>query len=208
MYLLASTADAYLSPSLEHITVSSGISESLAGVTLLAFGNGAPDVLTSIAAASTATKKPDAIGSVSIICGGTFFITCIVVTAASSFANLNANKPGAPKDRRIKITPRYILRDIAFLFITVSYLLSVFIFLHEFSIFTSLGLLIIYGVYIILVVQQSGKAEQDDSDEVSKADMFHQMVSIRRKKGQFEYDDFEDIAKEMERQDRESEKRL
>ena len=50
MYLLASTADLYLSPALERITLRLGLSESLAGVTLLAFGNGAPDVFTSIAA--------------------------------------------------------------------------------------------------------------------------------------------------------------
>jgi solute carrier family 24 (sodium/potassium/calcium exchanger), member 6 len=172
MYLLASTADAYLSPSLEHLTVSLGISESLAGVTLLAFGNGAPDVLTGIAAAVGDDDDPSAINTVCVICGGTFFITCIVVTAASSFANLNADKLGAPRDRRIKVTPRFILRDIAFLFITVTYLLSVFLFLHKFTIYTALGLLIVYGVYIILVVKQGAKAEQDESKEVTKADMF------------------------------------
>jgi|APSaa5957512535_1039671.scaffolds.fasta_scaffold69552_2 solute carrier family 24 (sodium/potassium/calcium exchanger), member 6 len=51
MYLLSSTADVYLSPCLEFITVRFGCNESLAGVTLLAFGNGAPDVFSSIAAA-------------------------------------------------------------------------------------------------------------------------------------------------------------
>lgn len=151
MYTLASTADAYLSPSLEHITVSTGISESLAGVTLLAFGNGAPDVFTSIVAASSGDQT-DANNSVAIICGGTFFITCIVITAASSFANLNADKPGAPVDRRIKVTPRFFLRDIAFLLLTVTYLLSVFLLLHQFTIYTAVGLLIIYAVYVVLVV--------------------------------------------------------
>ena len=55
MYLLSSTADIYLSPSLEFITERFSCNESLAGVTLLAFGNGAPDVFSSIAAA----KSPD-----------------------------------------------------------------------------------------------------------------------------------------------------
>lgn len=54
MYNLASTADEYLSPALEHIVVRFGISESLAGVTFLAFGNGAPDVFSSIATARSA----------------------------------------------------------------------------------------------------------------------------------------------------------
>jgi Ca2+/Na+ antiporter len=44
MYCLASTADLYLSPALETMTIKFGLSDSLAGVTLLAFRNGAPDV--------------------------------------------------------------------------------------------------------------------------------------------------------------------
>ena len=54
-YILSDTADEYLSPSLERITEITGISESLAGVTLLAFGNGAPDIFASIASASSNT---------------------------------------------------------------------------------------------------------------------------------------------------------
>lgn len=57
MYNLASTADEYLSPSLEYITLRFKISESLAGVTFLAFGNGAPDVFSSIASAASASKN-------------------------------------------------------------------------------------------------------------------------------------------------------
>ena len=51
MYCLASTADDYLSPALEYIVLRFKISESLAGVTFLAFGNGAPDVFSSISSA-------------------------------------------------------------------------------------------------------------------------------------------------------------
>jgi len=57
MYNLGSTADAYLSPALEYMTVKFGISESLAGVTLLAFGNGAPDVFSSISSATASNDK-------------------------------------------------------------------------------------------------------------------------------------------------------
>ena len=52
MYFLASTADLYLSPALEFVTIKFKMSESLAGVTLLAFGNGAPDVFSAVAAAT------------------------------------------------------------------------------------------------------------------------------------------------------------
>ena len=43
MYNLASTADEYLSPSIEFMVIKFKISESLAGVTLMALGSGAPD---------------------------------------------------------------------------------------------------------------------------------------------------------------------
>ena len=55
LYCLATTADEYLSPSLEFMTMKFGFSESLAGVTFLALGNGAPDVFTSIAAIGTSS---------------------------------------------------------------------------------------------------------------------------------------------------------
>ena len=50
MYNLSSTADEYLSPALEFLTLKLGISESLAGVTFLALGNGANDVFAAISA--------------------------------------------------------------------------------------------------------------------------------------------------------------
>ena len=53
MYLLGSTADIYLSPALETISEKLGCSESLAGVTLLALGNGAPDMFAAISAGGT-----------------------------------------------------------------------------------------------------------------------------------------------------------
>lgn len=50
MYILTSSADEYLSPSLEFLTEKLKLSESVAGVTLLALGNGAPDVFQAISA--------------------------------------------------------------------------------------------------------------------------------------------------------------
>lgn len=53
MYLLGSTADEYLVNSLQFISQKLRLSETLAGVTLLALGNGAPDVISSFTAAGT-----------------------------------------------------------------------------------------------------------------------------------------------------------
>ena len=59
MYNLGSTADSYLSPALETISDKFSCSESLAGVTLLAFGNGAPDVFSAIAASGDSSENGD-----------------------------------------------------------------------------------------------------------------------------------------------------
>jgi sodium/potassium/calcium exchanger 6 len=94
MYALSNTADQYLSPCLSTIVSTFKIPESLAGVTLLALGNGAPDVFSTIAAMGG--KDPDGIKAVAIIFGGTFFISCLVVTLTLKASNLNENPTGVP----------------------------------------------------------------------------------------------------------------
>lgn len=74
MYNMSTTADEYLSPALEFITVKFSIPESLAGVTLLAFGNGAPDVFSSIS-----SGDDNAINSMSPLFGSSLFITTVVI---------------------------------------------------------------------------------------------------------------------------------
>ena len=81
MYNLASTADDYLSPSLEHLVNSFGISESLSGVTFLAFGNGAPDVFSAISANAGDPADADADTTLLSLCGllgATVFISSVV----------------------------------------------------------------------------------------------------------------------------------
>jgi sodium/potassium/calcium exchanger 6 len=126
MYTLSSTADIYLSPALETMTTKFGLSDSLAGVTLLAFGNGAPDVFSSISAGgdSNSDGKLDAVKPISIVVGGTFFITSVVVFLSVRASNMNEDPNGAPI-RKIKVTPRYFIRDVVFYMITCIYLLIV-----------------------------------------------------------------------------------
>lgn len=69
-YLLGSIADTYLTPVLSKISKAMKLSETIAGVTLLAFANGAPDIIAGITAADL-DKKGDADG-VFIAAGGLF----------------------------------------------------------------------------------------------------------------------------------------
>lgn len=77
MYMLASTADEYLSPALEAVSDKFACSESIAGVTLLALGNGAPDVFAALSAGGTTEAEVNL--QVSSLFGSVFFIACCVV---------------------------------------------------------------------------------------------------------------------------------
>ena len=175
MYNLASTADIYLSPSLETITTKFGCSDSLAGVTLLAFGNGAPDVFSAIAAANSSNpgQVANATKSVSVIIGGTFFITCVVVVLSTRAST--GDSSGTPP-KQIQVTPRFFIRDVSFFMISCTYLLIILLTQKHFNIYTSVGLLLIYACYVIMVVVQSEKRAVDLDDEQLKANLFNEMI--------------------------------
>lgn len=167
MYNLASTADCYLSPSLEYMTIRFGLSESLAGVTLLAFGNGAPDVFSAIAAASSVSNSSDqdtenALLSISALVGSALFISTVVI-AMSVFAS----KP----DKKIKVTPIYFIRDLIFYIIVMLYLLGIMLIVKEINIYIAVGFLLLYLVYVILVVVQNNNGQpavQEQSNQVNE----------------------------------------
>ena len=154
MFNLASTADGYLSPSLEYITVKFGLSESLAGVTLLALGNGAPDVFSAIAASLSGSggdiggeeSSISEILSISGLVGSAIFISGIVTALAISVA-----KP----EKQIKVTPIFFIRDLIFEIISMLYLLCIMLVVKEINIYVAVGFLLIYTIYVVLVVVQS-----------------------------------------------------
>lgn len=147
MYLLGSTADDYLSNALEFITTSFSIPESLAGVTLLAFGNGAPDVFASMSSASTSKKIGDVsiTSSLATLLGGGFFLTT-VVTGLSLRASEN---------QEIRVTKNFFLREMTFLIAVYVYLIATFFLYGKIDIYISAGFFIIYFVYVAMVIIQS-----------------------------------------------------
>ena len=76
-YLLSVTADEFLSPSLQQISKTFKLSESLAGVTLLAFGGGAPDVFASLSAAGGGDLEGIEMG-IAVLVGSSLFIISVV----------------------------------------------------------------------------------------------------------------------------------
>jgi sodium/potassium/calcium exchanger 6 len=146
MFNLGSTADSYLSPALEAISEKLSCSESLAGVTLLALGNGAPDVFSAIAAGGDSTENGDIMLSVSALVGSAFFITTIVMYLA-----IDASQP----DKKIRVTKHFFLRDLIFMNITMVYLLLVMTFVKVINLYVSVGFILIYIIFVIIVVIQS-----------------------------------------------------
>ena len=83
---LGSTSDSYLSPALEAISDKFNCSESIAGVTLLALGNGAPDVFSAIAAGGDSGENSDINLAVSGLMGSVLFITTVVMALSVNAA--------------------------------------------------------------------------------------------------------------------------
>ena len=97
MYLLSSTADIYLSPALEAISEKLNCSESLAGVTLLAFGNGAPDLFAAISAGGTTVDQNNLL--MSNLFGGVFLVSTIVL-----YLVLKASQMSGDTGKKIQVT--------------------------------------------------------------------------------------------------------
>ncbi|KAE9258016.1 hypothetical protein PF002_g509 [Phytophthora fragariae] len=74
-YFLGSTADGYFSPTLASLSDRLRVPHDVAGVTFLAFGNGAPDVFSAIAAYSSGVGET----GVNELLGGAMFVSTVVV---------------------------------------------------------------------------------------------------------------------------------
>ena len=78
LYALALVADAFFCPALETVATILKISPEVAGATLLALGNGAPDVFAQVAAVTSGTM-PDVDMAVSTALGSGLFITTVIL---------------------------------------------------------------------------------------------------------------------------------
>ena len=108
LFFLGDTADEYFSPVLGVMCEQLGIGEDLAGVTFLAFGNGAPDVFSSIAAFSHGDSSPDL--GLGALFGAGVFVQTVVLGCVCVVAD-------------VTVAPAAFLRDLAFFALTVSLIL-------------------------------------------------------------------------------------
>jgi len=147
---LAISADDFFCPSLEIISKTLRLSQNIAGVTILAFGNGAPDIFSALAGISAA--RPELVfGS---LFGAGIFVTSVVAGAVC------VTKP-------FKLMERPFLRDLSFYIMSAFWAFYVF-YKGEIHLYDSLGFLGLYGVYIVVVVggryiHQKIRRREDDN---------------------------------------------
>lgn len=137
---LANTASSYLTPTLGSICIYLKLSHSLAGVTFLSFGNGAPDVFSSFTSILSDSSDSISIG-VSALLGASVFVSTVVVgTIAILFPS------------KIDIIPFF--REIGGHFVALAFV-AIVITCREINIFLAASFMFVYAVYCSLVMYTS-----------------------------------------------------
>jgi sodium/potassium/calcium exchanger 6 len=101
-FFMSVLTDRFLQPALRSAYGGMGISERMAGLTFMAFGNGGPDIVTAIVGSSESTSQG------SLLPVGTLFGACLIATCL--ITSLSIDSSPTP----LHAPPRSITRDILF----------------------------------------------------------------------------------------------
>ncbi|KAL2320521.1 hypothetical protein Fmac_029490 [Flemingia macrophylla] len=137
-YLLGDTASNYFCNSLEGLSNILRLSPTIAGVTLLSLGNGAPDFFASVVS-FTGSSTNGAVGLNSIL-GGSFFVSCAVLGIISILVSPN----------QVEVDKASFIRDVLFFLFSLLILL-VIIYIGKITLLGSICYVSIYFLYVCAV---------------------------------------------------------
>ncbi|KAJ4843699.1 hypothetical protein Tsubulata_003783 [Turnera subulata] len=156
-YLLGNTAADYFCPSLDKLSKVLKLSPTIAGVTLLSLGNGAPDVFASIVSFTRSGKGGVGLNS---ILGGAFFVSSVVVGVISILIS----------SKEMAVDKSSFLRDGCFFLLSLCSLLLI-ILAGKITLWGSIAFLSIYLLYVSVVCimhfqsRKQNNFSKDDSQE-------------------------------------------
>ncbi|KAJ6858459.1 hypothetical protein NC652_040903 [Populus alba x Populus x berolinensis] len=136
-YLLGNTAADYFCPALESLSRLLKLSPTIAGVTLLSLGNGAPDVFASIVSFTRSSNGGVGLNS---ILGGAFFVSSVVVGVISLLSG----------PREIYVDKSSFIRDVCFFLFSLCSLLLIII-VGKITLWGAISFLSIYLGYVGVV---------------------------------------------------------
>ncbi|KAK0600798.1 hypothetical protein LWI29_018460 [Acer saccharum] len=151
-YLLGNTASEYFCSSLENLSRLLKLSPTIAGVTLLSLGNGAPDVFSSLA--SFMGSGTDDVGFNTVV-GGASFVTCVVVGIISICVG----------KKHVRVNKSAFIRDVCFLILVLASLIAILVF-GEINLWGAIGFSSMYVVYVIVVIYHNNVGEEHERDEI------------------------------------------
>ena len=137
-YLLGNVADTYLTPVLTKISTALNLSETIAGVTLLAFANGAPDIIASITAGGEDGGVYIATGALFGACifGGSVVLGYCVIKNKGDYVQMEAGE---------------WMRDLCF-YVIAGVMILIFGFIGEVNFAMSMIFMSIYIFYFAIVL--------------------------------------------------------
>ena len=152
-FILSSTSDLFLSTAMVKLIETYKINQNVAAVTLIAFGNCAPDIISSL----VASENDNISFSIGSIIGSGMFITSFVFGLVVF------------KGKKILVNSLMFNRDLILYLISLSVIIFIGI-KKNITLFDSLGLIAIYIVNVFLAFFQGKKINNDIKDNKANND--------------------------------------
>jgi Ca2+/Na+ antiporter len=175
IYTLGHTASNYLSPTLAKVCESLNLSYNVAGVTFLAFGNGAPDVFTQVTSftAENGLDRTALIGINTMLGSSMFVVTMVVGTVAIL----------SP----CQVASKIYLRDVSFFIIAITMIVFVGFF-GKLTLSGGIFLFVVYFSYVAVVLIVAEKDAKAASAALSNSNSNSNGSVVPKRMGELQND--------------------